>query len=273
MTKLTKSQLKQHNAAADLLKLEHLSEEDKCFILDNWHEATVTNPTESGAFFTPFGLARDFAIDAGANGRVLDVCAGIGTLSLACKYHTCMYRNKPEFTCIEINPTFVEIGKRILPEATWICADVADLPNLQLGKFDTVISNPPFGTASRCGHQLQAPRYRGAEFEFKIIDALADVADYGAFILPQQSCPFRYSGQRCHYQDQSNRKLQAFMKDTGIELEAGCGVDTHLYRDQWKSTNIVTEIVTVDFQEWRRLQTVTRLNSSLPDLFANQNVL
>lgn len=270
MAKLTKAKNKLHNQALELLKLEHLTDDDKIFILDNWHEATASMPNESGAFFTPFSLANDFAIDAVVRGRVLDICAGIGSLSLACKFRTCMNEQKPEFTCVEINPKFVEIGKRIMPEATWICADVRDLAKLNLGKFDNVISNPPFGSNGRTGKDITAPRYTGSEFEFKVMDIVADMADYGAFIIPQSSSPFRFSGQNGYYQPDKTSKLARFEKETGLVMEAGCGIDTHFHRDLWKSTNILTEVCTIDFEEWRKLQSLAKLNASMPDLFSSQ---
>lgn len=269
MAKLTKPQLKAHNKAVELLELEHLTDNDKIFILENWHEATATMPTESGSFFTPFDLAMDFAIDACSSGRVLDVCAGIGALSFACQARTLLYpESKPDFTCVEINPKFVEIGKRILPEATWICADVCDLPSLNLGKFDTVISNPPFGRASRTGKGFKSPRYTGAEFEYKLIDTVADMANNGTFILPQSSSPFRYSGQCGYYRDNVSKKIETFVNQTGFYLEAGCGVDTEHFSDQWKTTNIITEICTIDFEDWRNGLTRASLQPNEADLFS-----
>lgn len=45
-----------------------------------------------------------------------------------------------DITCVELNPHYVEVGKKVVPEATWICADVLDpfLPDL-LGQFDFAI--------------------------------------------------------------------------------------------------------------------------------------
>ncbi|MEM6617579.1 MAG: hypothetical protein AAF619_13740, partial [Pseudomonadota bacterium] len=47
-----------------------------------------------------------------------------------------------ELVCVEINPAFVEIGKKMIPEATWICADVFDVLDIELGHFDCAVSNP-----------------------------------------------------------------------------------------------------------------------------------
>ncbi|MBB3948463.1 hypothetical protein GGQ73_004450 [Rhizobium skierniewicense] len=71
-----------------------------------------------------------------------------------------------------------------MPEARWINADVFDYRALDLDRYDIAIGNPPFGRVRR---SATGPRYRGAEFEFHIIDIAAELADYGAFIVPQGS--------------------------------------------------------------------------------------
>ena len=51
-----------------------------------------------------------------------------------------------------MNPAFVEIGKKLLPEANWICGSAFDksiwdqiTKDLPDNKFDVCVSNPPFG--------------------------------------------------------------------------------------------------------------------------------
>jgi 2-polyprenyl-3-methyl-5-hydroxy-6-metoxy-1,4-benzoquinol methylase len=41
--------------------------------------------------------------------------------------------------CIEKNPDYVAVGRKVVPEATWICADVFDLP-ADLGRYDRVVA-------------------------------------------------------------------------------------------------------------------------------------
>ena len=78
-----------------------------------------------------------------------------------------------------------------MPEATWICADVLDpfLPDL-LGQFDFAIANPPFG---RIANNYRKS-YMSGEFEYMVIEAASRIAKEGAFIIPQMSAPFVYSG-------------------------------------------------------------------------------
>lgn len=241
MTKLTKRQLRSHQEACDLLDKETLTFEEKWFVYENWHEGFENDVTGSGAHFTPIELARDVGFDV-VGPRVLDLCAGIGALAFAWYHCRNSYLEQAEITCVEINPRFVEVGKKLLPEANWICGDVFDVART-LGHFDGVVSNPPFGRISAPGKS--GPCYTGAEFEFKIIDLASQLAEYGAFLIPQGSAPFHYSGRRCHeYRD--SKKHSSFSKQTGLVLDAGVGVDTSVY-EGWKSTNILCEVVTCEF--------------------------
>ena len=259
MPKLTKKERKEHAEAEALLLKDHLSIEERETVFKQWHPANFFDVGASGSFFTPFDLAGDFRIDAGT-GRIIDLCAGIGTLGYWCLNFPWSSGEPVELVCVEINPAYVEIGKRLLPEATWICADVFDVQNLDLGHFDTAIANPPFGKVNRHGHN--APRYSGADFAYHVVDIASDLADYGAFILPQCTSPFRYSGVP-YYQRSESRSYTAFNEQTGIFLDAGCGIDTSQFRDQWKGTSPAVEIVSADFTEARETR-----KPAQSDLFA-----
>jgi len=107
------------------------------------------------------------------------------------------------------------VGKRGLPEATWIAVNVLELL-ASLGKFDCAIANPPFGRINSAG---AAPRYTGAEFEYSVIDVASDIARCGVFLIPQGSAPFSYSGQRSFQQIEPSKYVR-FRELTGIELES-----------------------------------------------------
>ena len=239
--KLTKKQTKLHEQACALLEKETLTFDEKWLVLENWHEGANHLNGKAGAFFTPPYLARDFSIDCYA-GKVVDICAGIGALAFALYHRYAWDDIAPQITCIEINPAYVEVGKKILPEATWICADIFEIWR-GLERFDSAIANPPFGKIQTDG---KAPYYSGADFEYKIIDIAARIADYGTFIIPQQSAPFRFSGAQC-YQELSSRKHSQFFKQTRIELTAGCGIDTSYHSDDWRGVSPVCEVVCADF--------------------------
>lgn len=261
MLKLTKTERKLHAEAEALLQKNELTVEEREIVFKQWHPASDFDTGASGAFFTPFDLAADFRIDAGT-GRIIDLCAGIGMLGYWCLNFPWVHDENVELVCIEINPTYVEIGKKLLPEATWICADVFDVKELGLGHFDKAIANPPFGRVNR--HGRAAPRYEGADFAYHVIDIASDIADHGAFIVPQgTTAPFQYSGVQC-YRRTEGRGYTAFLEQTAIDLDAGVGIDTSIFRDQWKGTSPAVEIVCADFIEARE----NRIPAQT-DLFAN----
>lgn len=249
MAKLTKAEAKAHAQACDLLTKPALTDDDKDFVLKNWNEGANHVNGAAGAFFTPFDMAFDFTIDAigqgGYGGRVIDLCAGIGMLSYAVWHRS---HQKERITCVERNPDYLAVGQKILPEAEWILADVLDVPDMglhagPLGRFDVAISNPPFGKIKR---DRNSPRYTGAEFEFHVIDIAAHLARSGAFIVPQMSAGFKYSGAQ-YYERQKDGKAVKFQELTGLHFEAGCGIDTAFYLDQWKGVSPMCEIVCVEF--------------------------
>lgn len=267
MSKLTKQQAKSHAHACDLLSKEVLTLKERLFVLENWHEGARHINSAAGAFFTPSGLARDLSLEV-AGHRIIDLCAGIGALAFAAHQRSAVFRSETvEITCVEINPDYLEVGRKVLPEANWILADVLDLP-ASIGRFDCVIANPPFG---RIRSQDRSPHYLGAEFEYKAIDVASDLADYGVFLIPQSSAPFRLSGTMC-FEERAEEKYLRFKEQTRIDLEPNCGIDTSLYRDKWHGVSVTTEIVLADFTEARSRRLAARRERQ-PSLFPFPDVL
>ncbi len=247
MAKLTKQEARAHAAAVEILHKDVLTDDDKWAVLANFHAGANHINSAAGAFFTPPDLASDFAIDA-HGARIVDLCAGVGTLAFACasRFRFTNPEAARNFVCVEINPDYVAIGRKIMPEATWICGDVFDVAR-ELGRFDCAIANPPFGATPRGG---RGPRYSGRAFEYHLMDLASDLADYGAFIIPQGSAPFVYSGVQC-YRDTKPAEYLQFQAQTGITLEAGCGVDCSYHLDGWKGVKPNVEIVCADFEAAR----------------------
>ncbi|WP_228002172.1 methyltransferase [Nocardia australiensis] len=253
MAKLTKAEEKLHAEALALVDLERdLSEVEKWFVLEHFQEASTATNSTHGAFFTPDGLARDFAIEVpDSAARIIDFGAGIGRLSIGCRNQFgSRWNSDPdrEFVCIERNSAYVRIGRKLLPEAVWIEGDVLDVLDMGLGHFDVAIGNPPFGGIKRSKDALG---YKGRKFEYHVIALASQLADYGVFIIPQMSAPFRYSGRPYYEGDCGDREYRKFSDVTGIVLNANCGIDTSSYAGDWHGVSPAVEIVTVDFEECR----------------------
>lgn len=236
MAKLTKEQAKLHAEAAGLLEHPMLSRDEREFVLENWREDAQHVNSSAGAFFTPLELASDLSIEV--TGRhLLDLCAGIGSLAYAC------YRHNPglDITCVEINPDYVAVGRKVLPEARWIRADAFDyhpaarlLDKDDALPFDCVVSNPPYGRVKTHANKF-------GRFEYDLIAHAKALAADGVFLIPQASVPFRFSGHQT-YQQYGNSDYEKFHRKTGIVLSMNCGIDTETYRTEWTIKPPVVEI-------------------------------
>lgn len=239
MSRLSKAAIKAHDEAQTLIGLDRpLSDDEREFVLNNWQESARHVNSAAGAFFTPSDLAADVALFCQLP-KVIDLCAGIGGLGLWAWWRS---DRKAELTCVEINPDYVAVGRRIFPEARWVCASVEAAPSL--GHFDMAISNPPFGKTAK----IASPRYSG-EDDLAVLDIASDCADFATFILPSGSCPFEYSGRR-EYRARDNAKWTKFHRATGIEI--GCeSIDCGYYQDQWRGVSPKVEAIAADFTEIR----------------------
>ena len=250
MAKLSKALRAKHHSAVKILENEVLTDLEKETVFTHWHEGANHSNGDAGAFFTPLDLAWDLALDAvgGGNGkglRIIDLCAGIGVLSY------CLKSRFPEIeiVCVELNPDYVEVGRKLVPEAQWHCLDVMDKDALAvLGQFDIAVSNPPFGQVNTFSGS-QGAFYTGGHAEFKVMEAAAAIANIGTFLIPQMSAPFQYSGVP-FYSQRSNLKLESFLEDTDIKVDIGLAIDTTAYSG-FKGVSITTEIVEIDFSHYK----------------------
>lgn len=243
--KLSKQQIKQHQSAVDILNKDKLTFDDKLFVYQNWIPAYEEQIGLIASYFTPYEMAKDFQLEI-IGSSIIDLCAGIGMLSFLYYHYNSHMQEPPKVTCIERSKTFVEVGKKIFPEATWICDDVFNEDIYKgISKFDCAISNPPFGKI-KSSVDCSWLAYKGSEFEYKVIEVASHVANNGAFIIPQMSCPFQYSGKRSIEYTGSDKYVK-FKKETSIDLEPNCGIDLSIYKDDWVGTSIVCEIACAEF--------------------------
>lgn len=242
MAKLTKAQAKAHDEAERILEKPVLTDDDKQFVIENWQESATHVNSAAGAFFTPWGLATDAMLELGGwqfEGSVIDLCAGMGTLSLAATKMSRVSR----IVCVELNETYARVGRKMVPEAEWVVGSIFKLPSL--GRFDHAISNPPFG---RIGRDGDGPKYKGAEFEYHVIDIASAIADHGTFIIPQGSAGFALSTDE-GYRRTDDTKHKRFATQTGIELRPGCGVDTRVYETEWHGVSPRVEVACAVFEQ------------------------
>lgn len=151
MGRLTKAQEKKHDEAMALLSLTRkLNAEEIEFVYRHYSPLATHRVSKGAIFFTPYEMASDFAvfarIDFGA--RVIDYAAGIGVLT----HHMLILeqfdhgKDAKHHICVEIEPEFVQIGKKLLPQVEWICGNIFDKDLMQsLSTFEVGIANPPFG--------------------------------------------------------------------------------------------------------------------------------
>ncbi|WP_431137495.1 hypothetical protein [Psychroserpens mesophilus] len=256
MAKLTKQQYKLHNEAVEILQQETLTFDEKLFVYSNWNESAESINSQAGAFFTPQGLAQDFSLEIIEEESVIDLCAGIGMLSFFA-YH---WKNC-NVTCVELNPKYVEVGKKLLPEANWVCDSIFNYKSF--GHHHQSISNPPFGKVKTgINNEIKNDlSYKGSEFEFITIDIASKISDYGSFLIPQGSTPFKYSGSDIGfidlrmkskgynpYEQEPSRKVKKFIKETNFNPIFNTGIDTSIYMNDWKGVSPLCEVINFDWK-------------------------
>jgi len=249
--KLTKPLIKAHEDALRLLEKDILTHDDKIFVINNWQEAAEHMNSKHGAFFTPFDLARELDQCCMFSHSIIDLCAGIGTLSFAASIDNLYTKTPTNITCVEINKDYVEVGKKILPEAKWITGSILDEELIKsLGTFKQSISNPPFGNVKTDGDIKL--KYTGSDFELKAIEIASMLSEFGTFLLPQGSTPYTFSGQPnftdLRGTDQMPSKVAKFIEQTKIEFQFNNGYDTSVHQKNWRGVSPTVEIIPFVFE-------------------------
>lgn len=259
MAKISKRLLKKHNEAIELLKKDDLNFLDREFVFYNYHEGAQNMNNLISAHFTPYSIARSMSQNITYPNCFVDLCAGIGILSYALKRAN-EWDNKPIFgICVEKSQEYYRIGKKLLPDFHWINGDcfdpkiIKEVKKLMKDKSFSIISNPPYGTQVKTDTK-NLLKYTGKNFDFKAVELGAILGAYdGAYLIPQTSCPFKYSFNQ-GYEKQESKEHDKFKKQTGLEISMNCGFGTEIPQGDeggdWKDVKIITEIATIEYEEY-----------------------
>lgn len=257
MGKLSKSDLKEQKKIQDLLNSKDKFTADELeLIYTDFNEAVISDVTQNSAYFTPLGLAYDFALMVPTHGLVVDMCAGIGVLSYAALSRDSYEGRIKKIICIERDSRYIEIGKKLVQsnantEVIWLQGDVFDEAmwneiEAKHGKIDCIISNPPYGVVTKTDKNRDWLKYKGNDLDIAAIEIGIIKSKYPSFILPQGSCTFRASGRP--YPDHiENRKISKLKKEMGIDFYMSwSSIDTTVYEQGFKNTKIVVECCTIE---------------------------
>ncbi len=215
------------------------------YIFDHFHPGYHRDISRCANFFTPRNDAVAVAQAGGAGGRVIEPTAGIGSIAHAVYSLNCWGGDAEpplKLTCVELVEDFVAIGRKLVPQAEWICGNIFDvLPTL--GEFDSFVANPPFGKLPS-----NQSKTWGDDIAFGIIQELLPRCHNGGIvILPAghhaQSANMRNGEcERGRFADGPSSKFNRFKKLNPAwaiqPTSFGCS-------NQWKGTSIECEIVDV----------------------------
>lgn len=266
MPKLSRRDETDHERAEELLALSRdLTQDEKQEVFEKFHPGARHLQGKNAAFFTPYTIADVVARNTPSRGnRVLDLGAGIGILAFALA-RWAYWEPAKEIVCVEINPEYVEAGKKLVPEATWICGDMFDLDLLRsLGDFAAVVSNPPYGRG-KSGVTDKNWLSVSGPLHFQALEVgLRMSGGRAVFVLPRVDLPWMYSmyledldlvkrlpqARRGHEFTEPKRytqNLQRFLR-AFPEADLGCvSEDLALYADEWKNVSARVEVVSVGF--------------------------
>ncbi len=261
--KLTKAQTAAHDEVLAALSLERkLTADETDFCFRNYIPGATNNIGRGGIFFTPVDLARDFAHFTVDRGHVLDACAGIGVLAWRMMVQS-PNPTRLHVTCVETNPEFVNVGKRLLPEAEWVRGDMFDLSFVKsLGTFWQGVSNPPYGRVPTV--TCQWTEYRGAA-HLMMAEILLRLCEHSAdMIVPSSEVYYAGDSSPTHERSKALQSFRAALTrkpggETAIPDVVPHPVDCEVYRDQWRGASPKVHLVEVGYDEYHGNQLYKQL--------------
>jgi type I restriction-modification system DNA methylase subunit len=264
----SKRQYKLHQLAMTLLDKETLTQDERETVFQNFLPGFGNDMRSSGAFFTPHLLASSLACctpsDEAKQTTIVDIAAGIGRLARSILDHHAYGGHPPHLTCIERNPTFVAVGKRLVPEATWLSEDIfSQRLWTSLPRFDFGVANPPFGQPLT-GSDKSWFSYKGSA-ELMVVELILRFCnDGGTVILPKTSVPFRASGEWFHEElTDLPEALQKFFACHPTALLTWTSMDCSLAECQWQGTKAEVEMAYVGYRD-EATRPFSFTSSSLP---------
>ncbi len=253
MGKITKAQLKMHEQAENLIHGgdKKLTREQVEFCLEHWdpRASSGKHVAKNQAYFTPMTLACDACMYVGGDGRrVVDIAAGIGRLSYAVLCANYWNPKEVKVTAVELNPEYVQIGRRLLPEVDWVQSDLYDLSLWQsLPRFDEAVSNPPFGKVLT-DYDTSWIGYKGPAGLTVAAISLKVTRLGPTMVLPQTQTPYKYSGMvrgGDAYAPTRMKYLEKFSKQRP-ELEwdhRSLDTEEKAYKSGWRGAAPVVEVI------------------------------
>lgn len=217
-------------------KINHVERE---FIYENYHEGAENMNSLISAHFTPQSIAVSMSHNIRCKHWV-DLCAGIGILSNKLVRQN-EFESRTDYVgiCVENNEEYYNLGKKLLPECIWILGSIFDQEVIDEIKMImswhgeplnfSVISNPPYGKQVKGRHELM--KYTGNNFEYKAMEIGAMLGAYdGAFLIPQQSAPFRITGSRGEVESDKyiTDEYMRFSTQTDLEIVPNIGFTTEI---------------------------------------------
>jgi len=257
--RISKRKMNLHNEAVKLLEMDELSFNDVEFIYSNYHEGANKANNLISAHFTPRSICHSMAHNI-RQINFVDLCAGIGNLAYSIgRFNELEYKNGGIGICVENCLEYYEVGKKLLPQFHWINGSIFDdkvineIKEIMKGSRFSIVSNPPYGNQVKATSENL--KYQGSKFEYRAMEVGAILgADDGAFLIPQESTPFRMSGKQHHpkgvlSESYKSKDYLKFSECTGIEITPNIGFSTDIMdgNDGWKDVTITTEIAIVEY--------------------------
>lgn len=233
--KITKLASKLHDEAMAILSLSRKLERSEIeMVFEQYNPMADHNVGQAGIFFTPTQIALEIQMPTQLFGSVVDIAAGIGKLTYYVWMHADIRKRIGRFVCIDNNPVFVEIGKKLLPDVEWYCFDIYQKSLWeQLGTFHFVISNPPYGNVAMDKTDWLLP----GPADQKAIEIALRVSKHGGpFILP------------ISYSNRDDRKFIKLRNKFGKFCLTEWA--SSIYEDaEWQGANPNTRIYDLDFSD------------------------